>query len=203
MRNWKTYGTASIVNGDLSFDGIRVFNATDPSFEPSIGEIYDFLSVAYPKFFKMDRVSKLALLLSELLLTKLDGIKNVPKEEVAICLQTAHGCLDTDLRYLQTLDATHYFPSPSLFVYTLPNIAMGEICIRHGFKGENICLISEQFDWDPVQHLISDWFESTGTTLCLVGWLEVLDEKYEGFLMAIGPENQKTELNVPQKNSNG
>ena len=55
----------------------------------------------------------------------------------------ADASLDTDIKYLAT---TKELPSPSVFVYTLPNIMIGEICIRNHFKGESFFFISENPD---------------------------------------------------------
>ncbi|CAM6004753.1 unnamed protein product [Sphagnum balticum] len=65
-------------------------------------------------------------------------------EDIAVIVSCAHSSLDTDRRYWESVEAGA--PSPSLFVYTLPNVMLGEICIRWGIKGENTCMVSDTFD---------------------------------------------------------
>ena len=187
------YGTASIFKGELIYDGKNVFKAKSGNLETFLSKAYEVIGQAYPKFFKMDNLGKLAFIASELLLSKLNWINDLEKETVAICLQTAHGSTDTDLRYQQTISQVDdYFPSPALFVYTLPNIAIGEICIRNGFKGENLCLISEQFDIEQAKVHVSDWLTATSTKVCLIGWLDVNKDDYKAILVAIGINQQKS-----------
>ena len=94
---------------------------------------YSALKIDYPKFYKMDNLSKLGFLGAEVLL---DGnmLTSYKPEEVAVVLSNAHASLDTDIRYAESAKK---MGSPGLFVYTLANIVAGEICIRHKLKGEN------------------------------------------------------------------
>lgn len=193
MRELYTYGEASIRDGEVSLNGAVHFKSKGTSFEGFLSDAYEANGQPYPKFFKMDLLGKLGFIASELLLTHLSWIKELPKEKVSICLQTAHSSLDMDIRYQHTIeDKSEYFPSPGLFVYTLPNIAMGEMCIRNGFKGENICLISEQFDPGSVMVHVSDWLESESAEVCLVCWLDVLENKYSARVVAVGMDKQKS-----------
>lgn len=106
---------------------------------------YRGLQYSYPKFFKMDVLCKWAWLGAEALLNNTDKFvyEGIDKNKIAVVLATAHGCLDVDKKYQQSIQS---IPSPALFVYTLSNIMLGEICIRHGFKGEQACLINDEFD---------------------------------------------------------
>jgi hypothetical protein len=203
MMEWQTYGSVSVAKGEMKFNESLEFKSSHIGLDSFLSELYEELHPSYPKFFKMDNLGKLAFLLSEMLISKLPWIKIIPKEKISICLQTAHGSLDTDLRYNQTItNQEEYFPSPSLFVYTLPNIAIGEICIRNGFMGENVCLVNEQFDPEIVSPQLHDWFSTGESELCLLGWIDVWNDHYEALLMAIGPKSQKKDHSFPQKNSN-
>ena len=49
------------------------------------------------------------------------------------------GSLDTDMKHQSIIDREgDDYAAPSVFVYTLPNVAAAEISIRHHIKGENI-----------------------------------------------------------------
>ncbi len=100
-------------------------------------------------------------------------------------LSNANSSLDTDARYFATIND---IPSPALFVYTLPNIMIGEICIRHGFKGENAFFVFERFDPDFLEQYVSSLLNTGAATACICGWVDVLEESYraELFLVTTG-----------------
>lgn len=137
-------------------------------------EAYRMLQSQYPKFFKMDTLCKWAWIGTEYLLQSEGGkflYEGIDKTKVAVVLMTNHGCLDVDKKYLHS---TLSIASPALFVYTLPNIMLGELCIRHGFKGEQACLVSERFDSDELHFWVADLLLNRGMEACLCGWVDVL-----------------------------
>lgn len=113
---------------------------------PSLTALYRALQPGYPKFFKMDPMSRLAFLGAELLLgtpVKPDGDSTLPLDgDTALIVATRHGCIATDLAHIATIGNEEYFPSPSVFVYTLPNIAAGEVAIRHRLACETACYLT-------------------------------------------------------------
>lgn len=123
----------------------------------------------------MDPLSKLGWLAAEVLL-KDSPVLQLPKEAVGMVLSNRSASLDTDFRYYATVKD---IASPALFVYTLPNIVMGEICIRHGFKGENTFFVSEQFDAALLTTYAAQLLAETPLQACLVAWVEVLEHRYE------------------------
>lgn len=146
--------------------------AYNPLGEPQ--ELYRALGLSYMKFFKMDLLCKWAWLGAEALLMQ-DGnpvYEGVDKNKVAVVLMTKHGCLDVDKKYLESMKD---IPSPALFVYTLPNIMLGEICIRHGFKGEQLCLVSDGFDTEEMAFWVNDLLQKRGMEACLCGWVDAWD----------------------------
>ncbi|MBC9912270.1 hypothetical protein [Chitinophaga varians] len=136
---------------------------------------YDRFSGQYPKFHKMDALSKLGWLAAEVLL-KHAPVQALSPETVGMVLSNRSGSLDTDIRYYATVKD---IASPALFVYTLPNIVMGEICIRHGFKGENIFFVSENFDAELMSSYPAQLLATTPLQACLCGWVEVMGDDYE------------------------
>jgi 3-oxoacyl-(acyl-carrier-protein) synthase len=89
------------------------------------------------RFGRMDLACQLALLAVESLGINFDLL---PCERVAICLAASAGSLSTDIEYWKGRDAVGG-PSPTLFAYTLPSAAIGEIAIRHRLTGPNLCFI--------------------------------------------------------------
>jgi hypothetical protein len=135
-------GYCSIRNsGVIADDLLEHFEEKFVTFADFIKSLYKKEGVSYPKFFKMDGLSKLGFLTAELLLKRRE-MDRYRKERVGLVLSNSSSSLDTDLVYTETIrDRANYFPSPSVFVYTLPNIMNGEICIRHKFRGENTFLL--------------------------------------------------------------
>ncbi len=134
--------------------------------------VYEALHRAYPKFFKMDMLCKWAWLAAEyLLMTDEDPVyEGYDKDKTSVVLFTDAGCIEADRRYQETL-AT--IPSPALFVYTLPNIMLGEICIRHGFKGEQLCMVQDRFDSTELLFWVNDLMIQKNMDACLCGWVDV------------------------------
>jgi len=90
-----------------------------------------------PRFSRLDLASKLTLLAVESLAPKFD---TVPRDRIGICLAALAGSLSTDVEYWKGR-ALVGGPSPTLFAYTLPSAAIGEIAIRHKLTGPNLCFV--------------------------------------------------------------
>jgi len=132
--------------------------------------------------------TKLGWLAAEILLK--DGFKkdDYQPEEIGVGLANSNSSLDNDLKYVDTIKE---FPSPAVFVYTLPNIVMGEICIRHNFKGENDFFIFEQFNAAFIQKYVWHLFETGALDACICGWVEIMDNDYKASLFLI--EKKRTD----------
>lgn len=143
--------------------------------------------IQYPKFFKMDNLSKLAFLGSELLL------KDQKSPETALLFANSSSSLDTDVTYQESIaDKDNYFPSPAVFVYTLPNICLGEISIRHQLKTENSFFIFGAFNPDFFIGYAENLIETGKAENVLCGWTELFKEDYKAFLYLVSDEG-KTE----------
>ncbi|RPH47322.1 MAG: 3-oxoacyl-ACP synthase, partial [Desulfobacteraceae bacterium] len=131
----------------ILFNGSIVFSQDTSELSEFLKTAYRHLHIQYPKFFKMDNLCKLAFLSAEILLKDLELTSRYPSEEIGLILLNAASSLETDEKHQESIaDRRNYFPSPSVFVYTLPNIMTGEIAIRHKIKGENAVIISEMPD---------------------------------------------------------
>lgn len=94
------------------------------------------------RFGRLDLLSQLALLAVEPLALHFESL---PRDRIAICLAARAGSLSTDVEYWNGRDAVGG-PSPTLFAYTLPSAAIGEIAIRHRLTGPNLCLVGGSDD---------------------------------------------------------
>jgi hypothetical protein len=174
----------------------------EESLEKSLEKTYRLLGLNYLKFFKMDNLSKLATLAAECIFKETELSKVTEKSNVAVVLANASSSLLADTNYQKTIcDPENYFPSPSLFVYTLPNIMIGEICIKHKIYGENVFLISKEFDAQYLYFIVNELFEKTDTQNCITGWVECNEKTYEAFLLLVekGAGNRKFDVNILDK----
>ena len=153
--------------------------ATLPDFLISI---YLQLETKYPKFYKMDNLSKLGWLATEFLLKDSFNKAQYKAEDIGVILSNSNASLDTDIKYFES---TKDIASPALFVYTLPNIVTGEICIRHQFKGENAFFICEEFDGELLYNYTNILINNNILQAAVCGWIEVLNTDYETVLFLV------------------
>ncbi len=180
-----------IKNNKVFLDGKLVFSDDeDHDMKPFLKSVYRFLKPSYNKFFKMDEISKLAYLCSEYLLQDFD-LSAFNKDEIAIVLSNSYSTLITDQNHQNTIEvADNFFPSPSIFVYTLPNIMIGEIAIRHKINGENIFFIVENFDAGLLTDHINNLYLTRKAKVFIGGWVNMGPESYEAFLYLLSPSGQ-------------
>jgi len=157
------------VNNTVLFSSEKGQNA--PSF---FKEIYQYLKIDYPKFFKMDNLSKLGFLAAEILLLDIEK-----KEHLGIILASSSSSLDTDEAFVDTIKDANFFPSPSVFVYTLPNIVIGEICIRHKIHGENAMFILEKSHWNDFSLTLEPLIRQMKMGKCVIGYIDFYKNNYQ------------------------
>jgi len=157
-----------------------------------LNAVYSHFAISYPKFHKMDQLCKLGLLATELLLKDTGHSGKYGETETGLVLSNANSSLDVDLKYAKTIQTG---ASPALFVYTLPNIVIGEISIRWHFKGENAFFVFKQFDGNFIEKYVNSLFENKLIKNCICGWVDFLKEDYRALLFLVetsGPENAIT-----------
>lgn len=145
-----------------------------------ITELYRLSKAAYPKYFKMDPLCRLGFVASELLLASLDEQRFVARDDRAVILASRSGCMATDVNYERTIvPGDNYFPSPAVFVYTLPNIVTGEIAIRNKYLGETSMYLIDATDAQQRQRQLHDIqqlaFADPATQSLLTGWVDYED----------------------------
>ena len=133
----------------------------------------------------MDTLCKLGWLSSEILLRDSFNPGKYHPRDTGVVLANANSSLDTDLKYIETLKD---MASPSVFVYTLPNIMNGEICIRNNFKGENAFFVSDEFDADFMEQYVSLLINNNILQSCICGWVDLLEQEYKAVLFLVEKE---------------
>lgn len=120
----------------------------------------------YAKFFKMDTLSRLGFMAVEMLKKQLPT-DAFDEEETAIIFANHNASLQNDTAYQETIaDKENYFPSPALFVYTLPNIVTGELAIRHHLYGETAFYVLDN------EAQLMPLVEASHAETAIVGWAE-------------------------------
>jgi hypothetical protein len=190
--------TGKYITGHCTMNKHAVFKNSEQLFENKDVDLPGFLLSAYqhfhfnyPKFYKMDNLSKLGWLTAEILLKDNFKRDNYQPEEVGVVLANANSSLDNDIKYFDTIKD---IPSPSLFVYTLPNIVIGEICIRNNFKGEHALYIQDTFDPAFMEKQVSYLLDKNILQACICGWVDVLDQEYKAALFLV--EKKRSEQSV-------
>ncbi len=189
-----------LYNHRVWLNGIIDFVSEEESFGKFIRSVYAHYGIDYPKFFKMDNLCKLAFISAEILFKGSDLLQKYPGEEIGIILENASSSLEYDLKHQDSVrDRNQYFPSPSVFVYTIPNIMVAEIAIRHKLKGENAVLILEQFDSGFMHDYVSELFHNQQVSCCLAGWIESYKDQYQSFLFLVEREDKAERLKGVQE----
>lgn len=172
-----------VVEGKLK-DNVIYINDIKHELEDVSGNVLDNFyrkeKISYPKFFKMDNLSKAGFIVSELMLREAGFDIETPKKDMAIILCNRSSSSDDDLVYLQSIkDKDNYFPSPSVFVYTLPNIVAGEMAIRNKIFGETSFYVSENYSKEMMLRQVKNVFSTKSVNYVLFGWVEALKGNYE------------------------
>lgn len=130
----------------------------------------------YPKFYKMDGLSRLGFVASEILL---NAEKGETDKERAIIFFNHSSSIASDRNYKESInDKDNYFPSPSIFVYTLPNIVTGEIAIRNHFHGETSFFILPDKDERMMEEILQASCRDAQNKSFLTGWIDYEDERH-------------------------
>lgn len=130
----------------------------------------------YPKFYKMDGLSRLGFVASEILL---NAEKGETDKERAIIFFNHSSSIASDRNYKESInDKDNYFPSPSIFVYTLPNIVTGEIAIRNHFHGETSFFILPDKDERMMEEILQASCRDAQSKSFLTGWVDYEDERH-------------------------
>ncbi|MGN1240072.1 MAG: beta-ketoacyl synthase N-terminal-like domain-containing protein [Paludibacteraceae bacterium] len=125
----------------------------------------------YPKFFKMDTLARLGFVGVEMLLRECKGQHLPIPQNPALVFGNRSASIKNDTDYLATItNPEQYFPSPALFVYTLPNIVTGEIAIRHKWYGETCFYVLPEED--QLLRLAEITLRTTAHDSAIVGWVE-------------------------------
>lgn len=150
--------------------------------DPFLKASYKMLEIAYPKFHKMDGLCKLGILASEVLF-KDHSISS----DTALVFSNSASSLETDKKHQQAMGG---MVSPAVFVYTLPNIVLGEISIRHKLQSENVFFIENRFNPALLMDYAEVLLEAKKSPAVVCGWIDLKNAEYDVFLCLISKEGE-------------
>jgi hypothetical protein len=142
MKGRNVITKSCIIKNNLVIINNQVEFQLDDSFHFSdfIKSIYNNYQINYPKFFKMDNISKLGFLTGELLLKGID-LSNYNKEDIGVVMANSSSSLDTDEKYFETIK------NGSEFVF-------------ENFEADFICnYVNELMNSNKVQSCIAGWVD--------------------------------------------
>ena len=149
-------------------------------------EVYKTKIGDYPKFYKMDMLSRLAFIASELLIeaegqrSKGKNQKSKVESQRAVVLFNHSSSIIADRQYVKSIEKDDFFPSPAAFVYTLPNITTGEIALRNGYHGETSFYLLAERNEKLMQRVIKSTFIDRDIKSVIGGWIDCPSEdKFE------------------------
>lgn len=167
--------TVIVESGRILLNDKEVYSSESGDFQDFIRSAFKTVCGPNMKFYKMDSLSKLGYVASEVLL---DGIE-YGEEDCGLILSGVYGSLDTDIRHQQIIDTeTDASASPAVFVYTLPNVVEGEISIRHHIKGENTWFWSDDRTLSNVREYAVLSMSAQDMKCCIVGHIDFLNGRY-------------------------
>lgn len=148
----------------------------------------------YPKFFKMDPLCKAGMLC---LMPFADYLHAHPKgSEGGLLVFTDSGCRMADEEHLRLMRESA--TSPAVFVYTLPNIVLGEWSIFSRWVGYGQCFLINAFKTSYLAERISAFKADFPGAPVLAGWLSVSEDSLEGMLF-ICSEGMQTEQEIAKQ----
>ena len=129
---------------------------------------------SYPRFYKMDAQCRMALVAANRLIDA-----ETDREHTAIVLFNRCASAVADRKFAASIsDVNNYFPSPSAFVYTLPNIATGEIAMRHGLISETSFYVLPDNDEEMMQQIVNATFQNKNIHRIIGGWIDCRDKEH-------------------------
>ena len=167
----------SLSPGELIIDGSKQVLSCDE--KDWLTAIYKQHIGNYPKFYKMDMLSRLAFVATEILLQAEGKERFVTSDDRAVIMFNHSSSVQADRSYLSTIaDDENCFPSPSIFVYTLPNMAVAEVAMRNLYHAETSLYILPERDDHVMQQVVRASLLDKTTCSMITGWLDYEDNDH-------------------------
>ena len=159
-------------------DGLSVDDKAVPletSGASLITEIYKKYIADGSRFFKMDLYSRLAYVGTSLLAK--DSLEGHDPEDRALFVFTQNGSVLADRKHLSTFsNPEEFYPSPAVFINTLPNVVLGEIAVKNSIKGETTLVLLPARDEAAMDRIMDATVTATRPAVVIYGWVDCAAE---------------------------
>ena len=136
-----------------------------------ITEIFKKYIADNSRFFKMDLYSRLAYVGTTLLAK--DELEGCDPEDRALFVFTQNGSILADRKHLSTFsNPQEFYPSPAVFINTLPNVVLGEIAVKNSIKGETTLVMLPHRDETALNAIIDATLSTTKPSVMICGWVD-------------------------------
>jgi hypothetical protein len=180
--------TGCFVNGNF----VASYNSESP--DSWLKQLYKTSGLNYPKFYKMDMLAQAGYIASEFVKSgHREPLANYSDEAIAMVFANRYSSAESDAKFLRSYEEQHT-PSPAMFVYTLPNMVLGEIAIANKWYGENMFAVLPKFDPDFYLQYI-EMLLASETEAVLAGWLNVTEDNIEVLLFLVEKNFSDTKFN--------
>ncbi len=202
MKNLFLTSHTTISRKGVYKNGEQLVNANTDNTE-LLREAYQKLGISYPKFFKMDTLGKLGIIGTEPFFADGSLKERYKDDEIAVLLANSSSSMESDVAHKKNY--TDGKASPAIFVYTLPNIVIGEICIRHQLFSESNFYIFEKFEAEEMLMQAQVLLSESDSKACILGWVESFEDNFEAafFLLEEDGETEATEEVLNERFSHG
>ncbi|NDV58761.1 beta-ketoacyl synthase [Bacteroides sp. 519] len=134
------------------------------------------------KFYQLSEFCKMGTVAS---LYLLKDIAFQP-EEMGIVMANANASLCTDAVHQHIIDDKGDLnASPAVFVFTLPNVVTGQMCISNKIKGENTFFINKTCNFEELKAYAALVMNRTNLKYCIIGWCDATEDNYETELILV------------------
>ena len=167
----KVLHTVDITPKTVFVDGVQL--ETEGEGKALLTQIYKKRIGEYPKFYKMDLLSRLGFVASELLIEAEGDERFTSHADRGVILFNKTSSVVADKEYQKSIsDLSDYYPSPAAFVYTLPNIVTGEIALRNKYHGETSFYILPENNQEVMDQVVGAAFNDSHMESILCGWID-------------------------------
>lgn len=180
-----------IDNNGVSVDGTAVFSFdSEVDLTSNLKQYYKSLEIDYSKLYKMDNLSKLGVLGVEAMKSKTPSEFDYEDDRTSVILFNSYSSLDTDAKHQEAVNKKS--PSPAVFVYTLPNIVIGELSIRNKWYGESAFFVSKDIDSHQIWEQITLQKHLGKSDKALIGWIDCFGSAFKCILALVNLQEDIT-----------
>ena len=168
-KNPQTVHSVRLTDSSLSIDGRSI--PVEQNGKAMLTWIYRTMLTDWPKFYKMDVFNRLVYVASQLLVREENAA--VPDVNRSLVFFNRSSTIVSDRKHISTIcGGDGFFPSPSLAIFTLPNITAGEVAIRNGYRGETSFYILDERNETLMGNIVDATFSCSDVRSMITGWVD-------------------------------